>query len=107
MAIYYVRTDGSDSNTGTGTQTTQAWKTLTKALGASGISGGDTLYVAPGVYRETVTLGFASSASTTYIYGDPLSTKFSGVTAGPVRITAYLTTDTLGLSGNNFNYCYW
>lgn len=101
MAIYYVRNDGNDSNTGTGTQTTQAWKTLTKALGASGIAGGDTLYVAPGVYRETVTLGFSSSASTTYILGDPLATKFSGVTAAPVRVTSYLTTDSLGLSGNN------
>ena len=101
MAIYYVRNDGNDTNTGTGTQTTQAWKTLTKALGASGIAGGDTLYVAPGVYRETVTLGFSSSASTTYIFGDPLATKFSGVTAAPVRVTSYLTTDTLGLSGNN------
>jgi hypothetical protein len=101
MAIYYVRNDGNDSNTGTGTQTTQAWKTLTKALGASGIAGGDTLYIAPGVYRETVTLGFSSSASTTYIIGDPLATKFSGLTASSVRVTSYLTTDTLGLSGNN------
>lgn len=101
MAIYYVRNDGNDNNTGTGTQTNQAWKTLTKALGANGISGGDTLYVAPGVYRETVTLGFSSSASTTYIIGDPLATKFSGLTSGSVRITSYLTTDTLGLSGNN------
>jgi hypothetical protein len=101
MAIYYVRNDGNDTNTGTGTQTTQAWKTLTKALGASGIAGGDTLYIAPGVYRETVTLGFSSSASTTYILGDPLATKFSGLPAAPVRVTSYLTTDTLGLSGNN------
>jgi hypothetical protein len=101
MAIYYVRNDGNDSNTGTGTQTTQAWKTLTKALGASGIAGGDTLYIAPGVYRETVTLGFSSSASTTYIIGDPLATKFSGLTASSVRITSYLTTDTIGMSGNN------
>ena len=71
MAIYYVRNDGNDTNTGTGTQTTQAWKTLTKALGASGITGGDTLYIAPGVYREIVTLGFTSTASTTYIYLRP------------------------------------
>jgi hypothetical protein len=101
MAIYYVRTDGNDLNIGTGTQTTQAWKTLAKALGATGITGGDTLYIAPGVYRETITLGFSSSASTTYIIGDPTATKFSGITAAPVRITSYLTSDTLGLSGNN------
>ena len=93
MAIYYVRNDGNDSNTGLGAGTGQAWLTLTKALGGSGITGGDTLYIAPGVYREILTLGFSSSGSTTFILGDPLSTKFSGVTAGPVRITPFTVGD--------------
>ena len=86
MAIYYVRTDGNDGNTGTGSASTLAWKTIQKALGASGIGSGDTLYIAPGVYRESVTIG-GTYSTTTYITGDPTSTQFSGVAAGEVRIT--------------------
>ncbi len=95
MTIYYVRNDGNDANAGTSANTNGAWKTLSKALGASGISGGDTLYIAPGVYRETVTVGFASTGSTTYVYGDPKALNFAGVTPGIVRVTAYTLYDTL------------
>jgi len=95
MATYYVRNDGNDNNVGTSPGTAGAWKTLTKALGSSGISGGDTLYIAPGVYRETVTIGFASSGSTTYIYGDPKALQFAGVTPAIVRITSNTLYDSL------------
>ena len=95
MAIYYVRNDGNDANTGTSANTSGAWKTLTKALGASGISRGDTLYIAPGVYRETVEVGFASTGSTTYVYGDNRALNFAGVTPGIVRVTAYTSYDSL------------
>jgi len=95
MTIYYVRNDGNDTNSGTSSNTSGAWKTLAKSLGASGISGGDTLYIAPGVYRETLEVGFASTGSTTYVYGDPKAIKFTGVTPGPVRITAYTLYDSL------------
>ena len=93
MAIYYVRTDGNNNNTGLGSGSGQAWATLTKALGGTGISGGDTLYIAPGAYREILTLGFSSTASTTYIYGDPLCTQFSGLSSGNVRLTGHTNGD--------------
>jgi hypothetical protein len=88
MATYYVRTDGNNGNAGTGSTSGQAWQTIQKALGATGIGSGDTLYIAPGVYREAVTIGGTYSA-TTYITGDPTGSQFSGVAAGEVRITGF------------------
>lgn len=67
MATYYVRTTGNDANAGTSAGA--AWKTLGKALGASGATGGDTVWVGAGHYRETVSVG-ASPASTLSINGD-------------------------------------
>lgn len=86
MATYYVRTDGNDGNTGLGSGTGQAWATIGKALGATGITGGDTVFIAPGTYREVVTIS-GTYSSATYIYGNPTASQFVGVTAGEVRIT--------------------
>ena len=98
MAIYYVRTDGNDANTGLGSTTALAWKTVQKALGATGIGSGDTVYIAPGVYRENVTIAGTYTAAT-YIIGDPTAAQFAGVSQGLVRLTNYLTTDTASPSG--------
>jgi hypothetical protein len=86
MATYYVRPDGNDGNAGTGSSTAQAWATLGKALGATGITGGDTLYIAPGRYAQQITLG-GTYSSATDVTGDPLCNQFSGLTAGKVFIT--------------------
>ena len=95
MAIYYVRTDGSDSNAGTGPATNQAWQTITKAIGATGIAPGDTLYIAPGIYRGSFTAAFTNPANEGQritISGDPTASQFSGVTAGPIILTNYTST---------------
>ena len=89
MATYYIRTDGSDSNTGLGPASNQAWVSIGKALGATGISSGDTVYIAPGRYYEIVTANLTSPTSETRIIGNPTASQFSGVTAGIVRWTAY------------------
>jgi hypothetical protein len=87
MATYYVRPDGNDSNTGLGSTTILAWKTLQKALSATGISSGDTVYIAPGRYNEAVTVAMTSATITTRIVGDPTASQFSGLGAGEVLWT--------------------
>jgi len=92
MATYYVRPDGNDSNTGLGSTTALAWQTITKAIGATGIAPGDTLYIAPGTYRGSFTAGFTNPANEGQritIAGNPSASLFSGVTSGPVVITNY------------------
>ena len=103
MPTYYVRTDGNNSNAGTGIASTQAWQTISKALGATGITGGDTVYVAPGVYREAVTISFSSSASTTYIIGDPRAEIFSNIAPSPVRVSCYTSGDNVNVVDTNYN----
>jgi hypothetical protein len=102
MATYYVRVDGNDANTGLGSSTAQAWQTISKALGATGIGSGDTLYIAPGTYRQgtAVVVGGTYSAMT-YVYGDPTGAQFTGVPAGLVRITTFTPADTSASSAVN------
>jgi hypothetical protein len=99
MATYYVRPDGNDANTGLGSSAAQAWRTVQKALGTTGIGSGDTVYIAPGTYRENITIGGTYTAAT-YIIGDPTAARFANVPQGLVRLTNYLTTDTASPSGS-------
>jgi len=90
MATYYVRTDGNNSNTGTGSGTGQAWATVAHALGgtgtASGVTGGDTIYIAPGKYVG-LTIAVAPS-STLSVIGDPSAAQFGyAIAPGPVHIS--------------------
>lgn len=101
MATYYVRTDGSNSNAGTGPATNQAWQTVTYALANMVLTNGTNyLYIAPGVYRGSATLSITpSSTQTLVISGDPTAAQFTGVTAGIVRMTNF-TSDTTNPSNS-------
>lgn len=91
MATYYIRKTGSDSNNGTSPAT--AWATFGKVLqNATAVTGGDTIYVGPGVYREVISVSITSWTSEVKFIGDVDGTK-TGDTPGEVRLTAYLTND--------------
>jgi hypothetical protein len=52
--VFYVATDGSDSNPGT---IGQPWRTWAHAFSSSSVTAGDTVYFRGGVYQTTVTTG--------------------------------------------------
>jgi hypothetical protein len=94
MATYYVRTDGSNSNLGTSSGTGGAWQTIAKALGAAGIASADTVYIAPGTYREAITITMTSAVAETFVIGDVAASQFSDLAGGEVVWTNYTTNDT-------------
>ena len=84
MTVYYVGAGGNDGNSGL----TWALRKLT-LNGAEDVPvvAGDTVYVAPGVYRETLTVDVSGGAGTPITYiGDYRGVYTDGV-GGVVRIT--------------------
>jgi hypothetical protein len=91
MATYYVRPGGTGN--GTGPAVNQAWGTFQAPFtSGSGVTGGDTVYIAPGHYNEKVTITITSPTSTVNIIGDVTGSQFSGVTAGFVRLSGFSST---------------
>lgn len=100
MANYFVRMSGNDSNAGTSAST--AWRTIQKALSASGISSGDTVYIGAGVYREVVTIAMTSATAETQVIGDFDGSQTGD--AGEIQWTSYITNDeTLPSASNLLN----
>jgi hypothetical protein len=105
MATYYVRNDGNNANTGTGPATNQAWQTIAYAFANMTLTTGvNTLYIAPGVYRESVTLTVTPTVSNTLVIaGDPTASQFSGITADQVRITGAVNDSSTSATGTRIN----
>lgn len=113
MANYYVSPSGSDSNNGLGPDASNAtntpFLTLAKAIGGSGVAApGDTVFVAPGVYRGTLSVGIdGASGNVVTIAGDPTNAQgfrdASGVSIAPgeVRLTPYDIDDRTAPSGTS------
>lgn len=97
MTTYYVGPGGDDSHAGTAYGT--RWLTIGKALGSAGIASGDTVYLAPGTYREVVSVAMTSATVTTNVIGDVDGSHTSGA-PGDVIWTAYTTNDTTAASGS-------
>jgi len=112
MANYFVSKLGNDSSAGTSAGA--AWLTVDKA--ASTATGGDTVYVAPGVYRELVTndnsgdVSYATSpegADYIRFVGDTSCEKFvgiAGITPGIVRITQAAAVTEIGADPSSNTY---
>ncbi|MCA9245733.1 MAG: right-handed parallel beta-helix repeat-containing protein, partial [Planctomycetales bacterium] len=96
---YYVRTDGSDSNSGTGASASEAWATMSHAA-ANASTPGDVIYVRAGTYAESVQpLVSGNSSNPTMFVADTSGAVF-GV-AGDVIIQASSGNDALNLSSRN------
>lgn len=115
MATYYVRPDGSDTNTGLNANNVAgsgAWRTVQKAITTS--SGGDTIWIAPGVYRENLSIPDRTTNVT--VRGDATLTQVAwgaGLAAGFVRISNNLTNDVgtpsgfvVNINGTTANYTF-
>jgi len=106
MTDYFVRKSGSDG--AAGTSAGAAWLTIGKALGATGIASGDTVYIGAGTYRETVQVAMTSAVAETFVIGDVDGVKTGD--SGEIIWTAYTTNDTtipassstLDLAGTDF-----
>ena len=91
MATYYVRPGGTGN--GTGPAIGQAWGTFQAPFtSGSGVTGGDTVYIAPGHYQEKVSVTITNPTSTVSIIGDVSASQFSGVSAGLVRLSGFNST---------------
>jgi hypothetical protein len=105
MATYYVRNDGNNGNAGTGPATNQAWQTIAYAFANMTLTTGTNyLYIAPGVYRESVSLGVTPTATNTLVIaGDPTASQFSGVSANQVRITGAANDSSVNSNGTRID----
>ncbi len=93
MSLYYISAQNGNDTTGSGTQGSP-WATIGKAI-TNGLVAGDTVYIGPGLYRESVvpTVAGTSGAHITF-RGDPTCVYLTGDKNGRVRVTA---TDANGL----------
>jgi len=101
MATYYLQLNGNDANTGLGPAAGQAWRTFRRAVNATGVGSGDTLYIAPGDYRDTSgTIPLDGTYSTTTsIIGNPSGSQFTGISSGRILITSRGNSDVSAVGG--------
>jgi hypothetical protein len=108
VANYFVSTSRGNNTTGTGTAS-NPWLTIAKAIAgtpAITLSGGDTLYIEPGVYREQITLALSPTVTNTLaIVGDVdgagfLAGGYSTPVTGAVTWSGFNNGDTTASSND-------
>jgi hypothetical protein len=96
MATYYVQPSGNNNNSGLNASNAGAWSSVSRAFAGTGysniVTGGDTVYVGPGVYREGIGIT-ATYNSTVMIIADPTASLFPSVSPAPVRVTTLASDD--------------
>ena len=99
--IYYVRSDGNNSHSGTGYDAANAWATIAKAV--SMVAAGDVVRVGPGIYREIVTIATNGTlANPITWWGDKEAQYFTDMNPGYVRITGCDVNEFGQATGNIF-----
>ena len=84
MTAYYVGIGGSDANSGT------SWanrKANIDSVENIPVAAGDTVYVGPGVYRETLTVDVSGTAGSPITYIADVTGQDTDGVGGLVRIT--------------------
>ncbi|REJ97104.1 MAG: hypothetical protein DWQ35_02475 [Planctomycetota bacterium] len=84
--IFYVRPDGNDTNSGTGSSASEAWATLAAAVDKTALGPADIVYVMTGTYTGEITPSVdGSSSQPIQFIADTSGAQFG--TAGAVTIT--------------------
>ena len=99
---YYVRTDGSNSNSGTGNSASEAWASVSSAVDKTAINPGDIVYVMSGTYNGSVTPSIdGSSGSPIQFIADTDGSIFGGA-GGAVVLDAPEESDALQISSDDY-----
>ncbi len=86
--IYYVRADGSDSNSGTGPGVSDAFATIDHPASLSALNPGDIVYVQAGTYTEAIYPTIDGTSSLPIQFIADTKGEISGWPAGKVTIQA-------------------
>ncbi len=101
-STFYVRTDGDDSNTGTGDSTSEAWQTIDRALTSSSVGEGAIIYVRSGTYNEEIApTRDGTSSSPIQVIADRDGSIFGGI-GGNVVIQAPSGTSAFDLEFDDY-----
>lgn len=99
--VYYVRTDGNDGNSGTGSDASSAWQSVSAAAEKSLVPG-DVVYVQAGTYFDEVRPSVDGSSGNPIQFIADTTGSISGWSAGNVILQAPGVDNVLALSNDDY-----